>query len=201
MQITCVIDAVIVCVCDRDDDVMRWRGHINAKTLTQFSYWLWIYWYCPSMVFILSDRSDTVRPVINLLSCFCSSKVRCSSGFSYGTSTFLHEHKACCLPLLIHILSRTFLFLLTRTVKLHIQKPTFIAHDQYAVILLRMKMSPLMLNCAVWHLLVDSWRIQHLPHMYLLLFCLELTTIAHCCWFYSWCDISLPIYTELMQRE
>ena len=28
---------------------------------TPSTYWLWIYWYCPSMVFILSDWSYTLR--------------------------------------------------------------------------------------------------------------------------------------------
>ena len=32
------------------------------------------------------------------------------------------------------------------------------------------------LNCVIWHLLV-----LQLPHLYLLLFCQELTTVAHCC--------------------
>ena len=31
------------------------------------------------------------------------------------------------------------------------------------------------LNCVAWHLFVDSWQVLQLPHLYLLLFCQELT--------------------------
>ena len=48
-----------------------------------------------------------------------------------------------------------------RTVYLCNQKPTFKPNDQYA------------LDCL--------WLILQLPHVYLLLFCQELTTVAHCC--------------------
>ena len=55
-----------------------------------------------------------------------------------------------------------------------------------AVILLWMHMSPILLghatlNCVVWHLFVDSWQVLQLPHLYLLLFCQELTTVTLCC--------------------
>ena len=33
----------------------------------------------------------------------------------------------------------------------------------------------------VWHLFVDSLQVLQLPHLYLLLFCQELTTVTHCC--------------------
>ena len=51
----------------------------------------------------------------------------------------------------------------------------------WTVILLWMHMSPILLghatlNCIVWHLFVDSWQVLQLPHLYLLLFCQELTT-------------------------
>ena len=36
-------------------------------------------------------------------------------------------------------------------------------------------------NCVVWHLFVDSGQVLQLPHLYLLLFCQELTTVTHCC--------------------
>ena len=54
------------------------------------------------------------------------------------------------------------------------------------VILLWMHMSPILLghatlNCVVWHLFVDSWQVLQLPHLYLLLFSQELTTVTHCC--------------------
>ena len=56
----------------------------------------------------------------------------------------------------------------------------------WTVILLWMHMSPILLvhatmNCVVWHLFVDSWQVLQLPHLYLLLFCQELTTVTHCC--------------------
>ena len=37
------------------------------------------------------------------------------------------------------------------------------------------------LNCVVWHLFVDSRQVLQLPHLYLLLLCQELTTVAHYC--------------------
>ena len=54
------------------------------------------------------------------------------------------------------------------------------------VILLWMHMSPILLglatlNCVVWHLFVDSRQVLQLPHLYLLLFCQELTNVSHCC--------------------
>ena len=56
----------------------------------------------------------------------------------------------------------------------------------WTVILLWMHMSPILLvhatlNCVVWHLFVDSWQVLQLPHLYLLLFCQESTTVTHCC--------------------
>ena len=56
----------------------------------------------------------------------------------------------------------------------------------WTVILLWMHMSPILLahstlNCVVWHLFVDSWQVLQLPHLYLILFCQELTTVTHCC--------------------
>ena len=53
-------------------------------------------------------------------------------------------------------------------------------------ILLWMHVSPILLghatwNCVDWHLFIDSWQVQQLPHLYLLLFCQELTTVTHCC--------------------
>ena len=49
-----------------------------------------------------------------------------------------------------------------------------------------MHMSPILLghatlNCVVWHQFVDSWQVLQLPHLYLLLFCQELTTVTHSC--------------------
>ena len=35
--------------------------------------------------------------------------------------------------------------------------------------------------CVVWHLFVDSGQVLQLPHLYLLLFCQELTTVTHFC--------------------
>ena len=60
----------------------------------------------------------------------------------------------------------------------------FVLH--YTVILQWMHISPLLLglatmNYVVWHLFVDSWQVQQLPHLYPLLHCLELTTAYHCC--------------------
>ena len=44
-------------------------------------------------------------------------------------------------------------------------------------------MSPILLghatlNCIVWHLFVDSRQVLQLPHLYLLLFCQELTIVS-----------------------
>ena len=36
-------------------------------------------------------------------------------------------------------------------------------------------------NCVAWHQFVDSRQVLQLPHLYLLLLCLELTTVAHGC--------------------
>ena len=52
--------------------------------------------------------------------------------------------------------------------------------------LLRIYMSSLLLTHATWiyvacHLFVDSRRVLQLPHMYLPLFCYELTTVTYCC--------------------
>ena len=35
--------------------------NLSSYPCTPSPYWLWIYWYCPSMVFILSDWSYTLR--------------------------------------------------------------------------------------------------------------------------------------------
>ena len=56
----------------------------------------------------------------------------------------------------------------------------------WTVILLWMHMSPKLLrqatlNCVIWHLFVYSWQVLQLPHLYLLLFFQELTTVTHCC--------------------
>ena len=47
-----------------------------------------------------------------------------------------------------------------------------------------MHISPILLkhatlNCVVWNLFVDSGQVQQQPHLYLLLFCQELTTVAY----------------------
>ena len=56
----------------------------------------------------------------------------------------------------------------------------------WTVITLWMNMSPLLLryatlNYVVWHLFVDSWEIWQLPHLCLILPCLELITVTHFC--------------------